>query len=205
MPKQVRLRRGTTAQHATFTGADGEITFDVSKKVLVVHDGVTPGGKPIDGFVKLSPGNPYVVQTLESTLEITGGDAYNPGLIVTQPARFDSLLNAPAGILSRRIQWQQETLDYAPTVNLDFNGPARRLLTLTGDLAFTATNLDTGKSLALRLTADDTDRTLTFPADWKFVSGAAPATLAATKTALLLLDAFGPTDPDLVARYLVEP
>ena len=28
MPKQVRLRRGTTAQHATFTGAEAEVTFD---------------------------------------------------------------------------------------------------------------------------------------------------------------------------------
>ena len=58
MPKQVRIRRGTTAQHATFTGADGEVTFDSTKKVLVVHDGVTAGGKPIDGFVKLDPGAP---------------------------------------------------------------------------------------------------------------------------------------------------
>ena len=54
MPKQVRLRRGTTAQHATFTGADGEVTFDSTKKVLVVHDGVTAGGKPLEGFVFLS-------------------------------------------------------------------------------------------------------------------------------------------------------
>ena len=64
---------------------------------------------------------------------------------------------------------------------------------------------DTDKSLALRLTADNTDHTLTFPADWKFLGTPAPTTLAATKTALLLLDAFGPTDPDLFAHYLVEP
>jgi hypothetical protein len=50
MPKQVRLRRGTTAQHAAFVGAEGEVTFDTTKKVLVVHDGVTPGGKPLEDF-----------------------------------------------------------------------------------------------------------------------------------------------------------
>ena len=104
--------------------AYGRTLCGAVQKVLVVHDGVTPGGKPIDGFVKLAPGNPYVVQTLESTLEITGGDAYNPGLIVTQPARFDSLVNAPAGIQSRRVQWQHEVLDYAPTVNLDLPAAA---------------------------------------------------------------------------------
>lgn len=47
MPKQVRLRRGTTAQHATFAGALGEVTFDTSKKSLVCHDGATAGGFPL--------------------------------------------------------------------------------------------------------------------------------------------------------------
>jgi parallel beta-helix repeat protein len=42
----VQRARGTTAQHQTFTGLNGEITVDTTKKVLVVHDGVTPGGFP---------------------------------------------------------------------------------------------------------------------------------------------------------------
>lgn len=46
MATQIQRRRGTTAQHATFTGAVGEITVDTDKKCLVVHDGVTPGGFP---------------------------------------------------------------------------------------------------------------------------------------------------------------
>ena len=44
MPKQVRLRRGTTAQHAAFTGALGEVTMDTTRNTLVCHDGATPGG-----------------------------------------------------------------------------------------------------------------------------------------------------------------
>lgn len=47
MPKQVRLRRGTTAQHASFAGADGEVTVDTTKRELVLHDGVTAGGKSL--------------------------------------------------------------------------------------------------------------------------------------------------------------
>ena len=47
MPKQVRLRRGTNAQHATFAGALGEVTFDTTKKTLICHDGVTAGGFPL--------------------------------------------------------------------------------------------------------------------------------------------------------------
>ncbi len=47
MAKQLKLRRGTTAQHSTFTGASGEVTVDTDKKTLVVHDGVTAGGNPV--------------------------------------------------------------------------------------------------------------------------------------------------------------
>ena len=46
MPKEVRLRRGTTSSHSSFTGAQGEATVDTDKKVLVVHDGATVGGFP---------------------------------------------------------------------------------------------------------------------------------------------------------------
>ena len=44
MAKRVQLRRGTTAEHTSFTGADGEITIDGDKDVVVVHDGSTGGG-----------------------------------------------------------------------------------------------------------------------------------------------------------------
>jgi hypothetical protein len=40
-------RRGTTTQHASFTGLLGEVTVDTDKKVTVVHDGSTAGGTPL--------------------------------------------------------------------------------------------------------------------------------------------------------------
>lgn len=46
MSTQIRLRRGTAAQHATFTGAAGEVTINTTDNTLRVHDGVTPGGVP---------------------------------------------------------------------------------------------------------------------------------------------------------------
>ena len=80
MPKQIRLRRGSTAQHSTFTGADGEVTVDTTKRCLVLHDGVTPGGKPITGFLVLEPSDPVLgLQTLDGPLSITGGDSDHYG------------------------------------------------------------------------------------------------------------------------------
>jgi len=47
MAKLLKLRRGTTTQHASFTGAEGELTVDVTKDTAVVHDGSQAGGRPL--------------------------------------------------------------------------------------------------------------------------------------------------------------
>jgi len=47
MAKQLKLRRGTTSQHSSFTGAEGECTVDTTKDTLVVHDGSQAGGRPL--------------------------------------------------------------------------------------------------------------------------------------------------------------
>jgi hypothetical protein len=47
MATQVQWRGGTTAEHATFTGAAREVTVDTQKQTLVVHDGSTAGGAPL--------------------------------------------------------------------------------------------------------------------------------------------------------------
>lgn len=59
MATQLQLRKGTTVEHSTFIGADGEVTVDTTKKTLVLHDGVTVGGFPVaskanaDGTISL--------------------------------------------------------------------------------------------------------------------------------------------------------
>ena len=47
MAIQTQFRRGNTYSHSLFTGASGEITVDLDKKVAVVHDGATVGGFPL--------------------------------------------------------------------------------------------------------------------------------------------------------------
>jgi hypothetical protein len=44
MAARVKLRRGTSAQHNTFTGAEAEITVDTTNNTIRVHDGSTAGG-----------------------------------------------------------------------------------------------------------------------------------------------------------------
>ena len=78
MATQVQFRRGTTSEHSTFTGADGEVTVDTDKNVTVVHDGTTQGGFPgatqADVDAKLGPGDP-ISQLTNDTGYITAAQA----------------------------------------------------------------------------------------------------------------------------------
>ena len=44
MASRIRFRRGTSTEHATFTGAEAEITVNTTKDTIVLHDGTTAGG-----------------------------------------------------------------------------------------------------------------------------------------------------------------
>ena len=47
MAKIVKRRRGSSADHASFTGSEGELTVDLTEKTVRVHDGVTQAGFPL--------------------------------------------------------------------------------------------------------------------------------------------------------------
>ena len=204
MPKQVRLRRGTTAQHATFTGADGEVTFDTTKKLLVLHDGVTAGGRPLEGWVVLDPGNPLALQEINSSVRVSGGDFESWGLSVDNLCLLNQVTIQDVASL-RAVLRSTLTLVYGASVQLNFAAFSSYSLDLAGNVSFTTLNLSNGLEVVVRIKCDGTLRTLTFPAGWKFVGAAAPANIAANKTAALQLRCYGLADADVVARYLVEP
>ena len=95
-----------------------------------------------------------------------------------------------------------KTLTYAATVDLDFLDKAVQDVTLNGNIEFTTSNLAAGRSLAVTILADESERTFTFPA-WVFV-GTEPTVIAAGKTATLSLLARGSTAASVVAAYAVE-
>jgi hypothetical protein len=47
MTTAIKRRRGTTTQHSSFIGLEGELTVDTTKDTVVVHDGSTTGGFPL--------------------------------------------------------------------------------------------------------------------------------------------------------------
>lgn len=97
------------------------------------------------------------------------------------------------------------TLAYSATTNLDFDGDDYRTLELTGNVTFTTSNRAAPKALTIRVIADGSTRTFTFPAGWIFVGAAAPASIAANKEAILSITCFGTTDATIRAAYAAQP
>ena len=86
MTTQVQLRRGTTSQHSTFTGAIGEVTVDTDLNTMRVHDGSTAGGIRIAKFSEITSSFAFTVSADDSagvpvtadgtgTLRITGSNS----------------------------------------------------------------------------------------------------------------------------------
>lgn len=136
--------------------------------------------------------------TLLNNAKATGADrALIAGDTFTGPTSVNDTFSA------YRVELADETVNYAASVNLDMNSRAWKLLSLTGNVAFTTSNRANKRETSVKIVADGTNRTFSFPA-WKFVGGAAPANIAANKTAILSLRAFGNAESDIVATYVVE-
>jgi len=94
MSTAVQLRRGTTAEHAAFTGALGEITVDTTKDTVVVHDGTTAGGFPLvaaDDVGVTVAGQTSAVGALNTPAGTTGERPTG----VTGRFRFNTTLGKP--------------------------------------------------------------------------------------------------------------
>ncbi len=101
--------------------------------------------------------------------------------------------------------YPHNTLTYAASLALDFATDGYYSLSLTGDVTFTTSNRSAGKALSIRVAADNSSRTLTFPTGWKWLNVAsAPASIAAQKTGVLSVTAFGTAETDIVAVWAVQ-
>tara|TARA_B100000029_G_scaffold153478_1_gene148716 strand:+ start:885 stop:2117 length:1233 start_codon:yes stop_codon:yes gene_type:complete len=63
--KQVKIRRGSTAEHSVFVGEIGEITVDTTKNTVVVHDKTLQGGNPLAKEDMTNVVNKIGIQQLE--------------------------------------------------------------------------------------------------------------------------------------------
>jgi len=94
MSTEVKFRRGSTTQHATFTGAQGEVTVDTDLNTLRVHDGATVGGHRIllhSEFVGTGTGT---VTQIDTGAGLTGGPITASGTVALTTDTQTTLTNA---------------------------------------------------------------------------------------------------------------
>ena len=129
MATQVQFRRGTTAEHQTFKGADGEVTVDTSLKTVVIHDALTNGGFPV---LRQDASNSQLERGSTSSCALKFAGDPNTGLI--SPAS-DEIALVTGG--STRL-----TIDANGAATFSGNVQVTGSLTVTG-------GFDSGENLAL--------------------------------------------------------
>jgi hypothetical protein len=97
----------------------------------------------------------------------------------------------------------QSALTYSATTNIDIAGSPVQTLALTGNVTFTTSNRAAAKSIQVIVTADASQRTLTFPANWVWL-GTKPANIAANKTGMLSIYCRGTAESDIIAAWGVQ-
>ena len=151
MPTALQLRRGSTSQNNSFTGAVGEVSVDTDKDTLRVHDGSTAGGFEV---VTTTATQTLTNKTLTSpnisgasftgasfTFEGASDDSFETTLTVTDPTadRTVTIPNATTTLVGRdttdtltnktlttpvinEIDGSTITLDASADVNIDAGG-----------------------------------------------------------------------------------
>jgi hypothetical protein len=122
MATEVKRRRGTTAQHVTFTGAEAELTVDTEKWTVLVHDdsGSAPTGKELlrqdfSNVTTLKVNTTYS----ETGNEVQGEMYWNPDeetvSLVTNGSTLE--LGHKTEVHVRNDDPDQETIDKGSVVN----------------------------------------------------------------------------------------
>ena len=168
----VQRRRGTTAQHSSFTGLEGELSVDTTKDVVVVHDNSTAGGRPmlredVDNLADDAvSGNKVHGGTISGSVILADG-----ANATTQSAGNDSTLLATTAFVTTAVAGEN-TLAEMGDVALTTPADAALLIYDTGTstwrdqpMSGDATISDTGAITVATAAAWGTARTLSFTGD----------------------------------------
>lgn len=187
MATQIQFRRGTTAEHSTFTGAVGEVTVDTTKDTAVVHDGSTAGGIPLAREADI-PTVPTITAFAETILDDADAATARTTLgvaIGTDVQEFDA--DTAKLDVAQEFTAQQEfnelkettfTLGTSGTIALDPANGSIQSSAMSGAITFTD-SLEAGQTIVLHITGGDSN-VITWPTITWVTSG---GNVAPTSTA----------------------
>lgn len=175
MAKQVQLRRGTTSEHSSFTGAIGEITVDTSLNTARVHDGSTAGGTRLARYSEIVTSSRQIV----AGSGLSGGGTLSADVTLNVDTTVARLNEAQSYSAAQR--GTVVTLTDGATITPDFSAGNNFALTIGGNRTLAnPTNIAAGQSGVIVIT-NGGSHTLAFGSYWKFKDGTAPTiTVSAT-------------------------
>lgn len=91
-----------------------------------------------------------------------------------------------------------------PSSTIDMTAGDLQTLSLAGDTNIELANQTVGQTIVLRVVCDGTDRNLTFTPNWVWIPNTMPSSILAGTTALLRITAWGNTDYDITATWMVQ-
>ena len=158
MATAIQRRRGTTTQHASFTGLAGELTVDTDLNTLIVHDGSTQGGHRLAKYTEVVAAASGDITEVVAGSGLTGGAASGSATIsldyenltgnlipsANNTYSLGSLTNVWKDVYvgpgSLYVNGQKVLEDNSGTIQVsaDVNQNIHVLTTGTGDVEFTA-------------------------------------------------------------------
>jgi hypothetical protein len=140
MATAIQFRRGTTAQHSSFTGLVGEITVDTDLDTLRVHDGSTAGGTRLAKYSEVVAAATGDITSVVAGSGLTGGATDGDATISLDYANIAGSLVPSANVTydlgSLTKQWRDI---YVGPGSLYVNG-TKVLEDNSGTIQFTADN-----------------------------------------------------------------
>jgi len=140
MATAIQFRRGTTAQHGSFTGLVGEITVDTDLDTLRVHDGSTAGGTRLAKYDEVVAAATGDITAVVAGSGLTGGATDGAATIAIDYANIAGSLVPSANVTydlgSLANQWRDI---YVGPGSLYVNG-TKVLEDNSGTIQFTADN-----------------------------------------------------------------
>jgi len=146
---QVQLRRGTTPQHTSFAGAEGEVTVDTDLDTLMVHTGGGAGtGVRLAKHSELGGGGTGTVTSVDSGTGLTGGPITTSGTLSIASGGVDTTQLADDAVTTAKLADDAVTDDKLNNTSVTAGSYTNTNLTVDAQGRITAASNGSGSTLS---------------------------------------------------------
>lgn len=188
------------------TVSGGDITLGTAASTVILS-GTAAGSSSANTAARVAgsfgvAGASWFDGVAKFTSATSSSSPSNGAVVITGGLGVGGNVYSNGFVSARRYEVQMASVSYAASTVVDMSAEGLGTLDLAGDVTFSTSNRSAGRMRVLKITSGASSRLLSFPA-WVFVS-AKPTSIAANKTANLVLTCYGANETDVLAVYGAE-